>query len=957
MDTKTFLGTVLGGAGYYCVAGIEELHGEKRDPDIRQTFYTEIDDALGAANAYNAAGYNAYFALATFVESGSRRAANVQQMKSLFLDLDCGPNKDYPTQSDALVGLRGFCKTLKLPKPMLVNSGRGIHVYWPLIAPVAADVWIPVAERLKALCVDHGLFADPAVTSDSARVLRVPGTLNYKDTPPNPVAVIGGMSELVDFEAFRDLLGVNPLAKKRAYVPREVDAVMMKLMGSYVSKFKTIMLKTVDGKGCGQLQWIAENQATMPEPMWRAGLSIAAFCEDKDVAIHKISSQYEDYSQEATEHKASQIRGPYSCETFNKYNPNICTVCPNWGKITNPLALGRELETTEEEVVVEEIAADLPTAPVQKFVIPKYPEPYVRGANGGIFKRVKEGDEVTEIPVYHHDLYVVRRLRDPDMGESIVMRLHLPKDGVREFTLPFSAVTSRDEFRRFMSMHGVAVMKVEELMSYVTKWVNDLQMTVAADDARRQFGWVNDNFDGFVLGNVEIRRDGLAVNPPASNTAGLFPAFVPKGTLEGWKETIAFYDRPGFEVHQYMFGLSFGSILMQFSPLHGSIFHLHSKDSGLGKTTAMYAGASVWGDPDVLVMLERDTYNSKMNRAEIFKNLPLYFDEMTNTAPKDLSDFAYQIPSGQQRNRLSIKGNVERYRGAPWKTLVGTTGNTDMVERISAYKALPKAEAQRILSYRAPKIVFTSKEETDLFSTALKEHYGHAGIIFVQYIIQHSDEVRKLILATQKKIDTAADLKAENRFWSIQAASTVAGLLIAKQIGLISFDMAALFKWIVKVMREARIDSAAMGGDVESILTDYLAENYNNMLRITSLQDVRKDGTSIPSPAWPEATPRAALVGRYEYDVKKLYLLPKPLKNWCVKHQLNYLGLLEGLKTGNTKLERVKMRLSRGTHVSLPATDVLMLDCTEFMDEEKEQVLATTAIVFEKQSEGERDMP
>lgn len=953
MDTKTFLRTILGDAGFYCATGIEELHGEKRDPDIRQTFYTEIDDALAAANSYCSAGYNAYFALATFVESGSRRAANVHQLRSFFLDLDCGPGKDYPTQSDALTGLRNFCKVLKLPKPLLVNSGRGIHVYWPLVEPVAADIWIPVAERLKELCVDHGLFADPAVTSDSARVLRVPGTLNFKDTPPQSVSVIGGMVECVTFDSFRDLLGVNPLAKKRSYVPREIDAVMLKLMGSYVSKFKTIMLKTVDGKGCNQLKWVTENQSTMPEPMWRAGLSIASFCEDRDVAIHKISSQYEDYSPEATEYKASQIRGPYSCETFNKYNPGICPTCPNWGKITNPLALGRELEVSEEEVVVEEPAADLPSAPVQKFVIPKYPEPYLRGANGGIFKRVKEGDEVTEVPVYHHDLYVVRRIKDPDVGESIVMRLHLPKDGVREFTLPFSAVTSKEEFRRYMSMHGVAVIKIEELMSYVIKWVNDLQMSSAADDARRQFGWVNDNMDAFVLGSVEIRPNELAVNPPASNTVGLFPAFTPKGTLEGWKETVNFYNRPGFEVHQYMFGLSFGSILMEFTPLHGSIFHLHSKDSGLGKTTAMYAGASVWGDPEVLVMLERDTYNSKMNRAEILKNIVMYFDEMTNTAPKDLSDFAYQIPSGQQRNRLSIKGNVERFRGLPWKALVGTTGNTDMVERISAYKALPKAEAQRILSYRAPKIAFSTKEETDAFSAALKQHYGHAGIIYVQYVMQHKDEVFELLKATQKKIDVAADLKAENRFWSVQAACTVTGLMIAKRLGLVSYDIPGLVKWIINVLREARIDTAAMGGDVESILTDYLAENYNNMLRITSQQDVRKDGASIPAPAWPEATPRAALVGRYEYDVKKLYLLPKPLKNWCVKHQLNYLGLLEGLKTGSTKLERVKMRLSKGTHVSLPSTDVLLLDCSEFMDDEKEQVLATSATIFEKQSEGE----
>jgi len=949
MDTKEFLEAVLGDEGYYCITGIEELHGEKRDPLVKQKFYTNLDEAVAAALELDARdSMNAYFALATFEESGSRRNNNVKQLRSFFLDLDCGATKDYETQTEALQGLRNFCKELKLPRPTMVNSGRGVHVYWSLTEPVARDVWLPVAERLKELCVDHSMYADAAVTSDSARVLRVPGTHNHKDTPANIVKFIGDPAQAVSFESFRDLLGVNPLARKRSYVPREIDPIMMKLMGSYVSKFKTIMLKTVAGEGCAQIKWVAENQTTMPEPMWRAGLSIAAFCEDRDKAIHKISTQHPDYSHDSTEYKASQIRGPYSCQTFNKYNPNICPDCKHWGEITNPLALGRELSTTEEEVIVEDISADLPNTPPQQYTIPKYPTPYVRGKNGGIFKRVKSDDGEIEIPVYHHDLYVVRRLRDPEIGEALVMRLHLPKDGVREFTIPYAAATAKDEFRRYMSMHGVAIMKMDELMNYVTTWVNDLQMTTVADEARRQFGWTDDNFTSFVVGNMEVFKDNITVNPPASNTAGLFPAFVPKGTLEHWCKTIDFYNKPNFEVHQYMFGIGFGSVLMQFMPINGSIFHLHSKDSGLGKTTAMYAGASIWGDPDVLVMLERDTYNSKMNRAEIYKNLPFYSDEMTNTAPKDLSDFAYQIPSGLQRNRLSSKGNAERFRGAPWKLTVGTTGNTDMLERISSYKALPKAEAQRVLSYRARKMVFATKTETDVFSADIKEHYAHAGVIFVQYVMNNVESTKELILATQQRIDAAAGLQAENRFWSVQAATTIAGLILAKKLGLVGFDIAAMFKWIVEALQQAKADMEFMGGDVESILTDYLAENYNNVLRITSTQDLRKDANNIEKAVLPEATPRIALVARYEYDVKTMYLMPKPLKTWCAKQQINYTALIDGLKSGRTKAKRDKIRLGKGTHVNLPATDVWVLDFTEFMDEGKEQTLATASTLFEE---------
>lgn len=949
MDTKTFLGTVLSDAGYYCITGIEELHGEKRDPYVEQKFFDNLDDAVDQARKFDEDGRNAYFALATFVEEGSRRNQNVHQLRSLFLDLDCGASKDYDTQHDALVALRRFCKELKLPKPTLINSGRGVHVYWALTEPVSRETWLPVAERLKELCVDNGLFADPAVTSDSARVLRVPGTHNYKDNPAKGVVYIGEVAPAVVFEEFRDLLGVSPFARKKSFTPREVDPVMMKLMGSYISKFKTIMMKTIDGVGCGQLKWVVENQDTMPEPMWRAGLSIAAFCEDRDKAIHKISKNHPEYSPESTEYKASQVRGPYSCETFNKYNPNICTECSHWGKIKNPLSLGRELNASEEEVVVEERSLDLPEAPVKSYVIPKYPAPYRRGVNGGVFKVVEKDGESVDVPVYHNDLYVVSRLRDPEIGESLVMRLHLPKDGVREFTIPFTAVTAKDEFRRYMSMYGVAIMKVDELMTYVTKWVNDLQMVSAASEARRQFGWTDDDATSFVAGSTEVFKDSLGMNPPSSSTAGLFPAFPPKGTLDKWKETINFFNRPGFELHQYMFGIGFGSPLMHFFPINGTTFHIYSKESGLGKTTAMYAGASIWGNPDMLVMFERDTFASKMNRAEVYKNLPFYSDEMTNTAPKDLSDFSYQMTQGQQRNRMSLKANVERFRGVPWKLICGTSGNTGLLERMSAYKALPKAEAQRVLESLTRRIEFTTKAETDELSTAIKENYGHAWVPYIQYVIANKEAVIELLKSTQNKIDLKAKLKAENRFWSAQAACVLVGLIIAKRLALIDFDLASLFRWIVLTMENAQVETVAMDTGVDDILTNYLAENYNNVLRITSVQDLRKDGNNIEKAILPEATPRISLVARYEYDVKTMYLLPKPFKDWCVKHQHNYLSIVEALKAGNMKATKSKVRLGKGTHVNLPAADAWVLDFSEFMDDEKEQVLATTATLFGEQ--------
>ena len=950
MNTKIFLESVLGSNGYYCVFG-SRLSDDKKV----QKFYDSIDAVIDATTNLDQEGYDAYFALGTFEEAGTRKAFNVLQLKSFFLDLDCGEGKDYAEQSEALDSLRSFCETAKLPRPTIINSGRGIHAYWPLTEAISRDEWTPVAEHLKQLCAEYGFVADPAVTADSARVLRVPNTHNHKDEPPKIVSIVGELADPISLEDFKALLGENaftPVAHK-SFIPSDMNAVMQALSGSYVSKFRTIMIKSAEGKGCAQLAQAYMDQENISEPQWRAALSIAAFCEDRGTAIHKLSNKYSGYSFDATEDKVSRIKGPYLCERFNEYRPGVCTGCQHWGKIKSPISLGREVEeATEEDNVVLQKPADIPVEKPQEYVIPKFPAPYFRGKGGGIFKRMRDedGDNV-EVPVYHNDLYMTSVIEDPDAGTSVVLRLHLPHDGVKEFTVPLSAMTSKEELRKYMAFNGVAIIKVDEIMAYLTQWFNELQQKSAANDARRQFGWTDKTMQSFVIGNMEIHADRVDVNPPSAATAGLMPMFKPSGTFEEWKETLNFYNRPGFEVHQFVVGIGFGSVLMEMFPINGAIFHVFSKDSGLGKTTAMYAGASIWGNPDMLVLQERDTYNSKMNRAEIYKNLPFFSDEMTNTIPKDLSDFAYQMPSGQQRNRMGAKGNVERTRGEPWKLIAATTGNTSMLERISLYKSLPKAEAQRILEYRAKRMHFSSKEETDIFSEKLKTHFGHGAVPYIQYIIRNLEGIRTLAKSVQVRVDNAAGLSQENRFWSIIATIGLLGIMTAKKAGLVGYDVAPVSNWIVDLMKHNKDNVTEMGGDVESILTDYLAENYNNVLRIKSTDDARKGATGLDHLITPDALPRSNLVARYEYDIKRLYLLPKPLKEWCGKQQINYSGFVDGLKTGRTKAENGRQRLGKGTNMNLPAVPVIVVDCSEFMNEETEQTIAAGAAILEKQAE------
>ena len=67
------------------------------------------------------------------------------------------------------------------------------------------------------------------------------------------------------------------------------------------------------------------------------------------------------------------------------------------------------------------------------------------------------------------------------------------------------------------------------------------------------------------------------------------------------------------------------------------------------------------------------------------------------------------------------------------------------------------------------------------------------------------------------------------------------------------------------------------------------------------------------------------MVARYETDIKRLYLLPKPLKLWCGDQQINFGSFMDELTKG-MQAERGKMRLGKGTHMNLPPANVIIVD-------------------------------
>lgn len=947
METTKFLQSVLGEHGHYCIFGALPS-GRKK-----QQFHASIPDAVRAAERLCADGYNVYFGLATFgdktkkTDYGEKRvrtADNTLEMRSFYLDLDCGPAKDYDTQTEALMALRQFCDATSLPRPLVVNSGRGIHAYWRLRDPVPVAQWLPVAEALKRACAVEGLNTDTTVTADAARVLRVPGTKNFKDDPASDVFVYAtSNSTALTFAAFKGFMTPYAAPEDDAAVAVlntvklsvHDDPVMKRLLGGQENSFKLIVQKTAAGKGCAQLGFCLSNPAEVSEPLWRSALSIAKFCTDVDKAAVRLSEGHPEYNPAQMRAKLEGIAGPHHCSQFAGHRPGVCEACPLWGKITSPIVLGRNVkEASPEDNTVElPVDPDTPDAEPETIDIPTLPWPYFRGATGGVWTKEKdeEGD-LMPVRVYINDLFYTQRIVDPEKGECVVGRLLLPNDGLREFIVPLVAATAKEELRKILAENGVAAIgkQWDKLMQYTHAWIEQLQTTTIADTARSQFGWTDDTMTSFVLGDREIFADKVGYNPPSSSTAYLFPAMRPKGTLEGWVKQADFYNRPGLEPYQYMICHAMAAPLMRFTPIHAAIFDIYSDGSGHGKSTTQFFASTIYGEPSALVVGPNDTLNSRMNRMEVLKDINIQFDEFTEFPAEDTSKLIYEATGGRQKARMSSGSNAERHRGDAWHLTMTSSSNHSMLAKVFSVKSNPRAEVQRVLRYHVQPHNFTDKSETDAFAKSVGENQALAAEVFIQYVLRNKTTVQELLSKVQRQLDSACGLTMQNRFWSVQGAATITALICAREAGLLSYNVKSLFAWVVSLIEANKGHDTETTLSVDNLLNDYVNENYGNILWIKSTADMRgvagSNNNGLDSLVVPEQQPRNRLVARYETDLKRLFLVPKPLQQWCAKQRINYDSMVKQAmeKFGG---EKGRMRLSKGTKLNLPPTAVIILNC------------------------------
>ena len=462
MNTTEFLGLLVPHDGFTFTATPATGQGWINTP------HTSVASMVTATDQLEAEKRNAYFALASFNKDkvwdaaaknadGStgrwrgRTQANAKSLKALWLDLDVEPGnpKKFDTKRDALHELQGFCKTVGLPRPMLVDSGGGIHAYWPLTEAVPVAKWKPVATLLKAITLAMEVPCDPTPTADEARVLRVLGSTNIRRgarvSVISPAPRTYTLDEIhVILTRFGEQISVAPAVSRApagqaiAGVPQAASIDDNLGATNDPLHFDRIAFH------CGQIgQQAASRGAGTSEPLWHCAIGIAKFCVPQARAAEAVSDGHASYSPDETRRKLDNwSAGPTTCAKFRVENAAVCDACPHNGQITSPAQLGRAVHEAPSPVIRVAAGPGL----VTHVAIPDPPHPYKRRANGGVVIESEDKDgNPTFVKVFPHDLYPIKIMRqygeDSTVDERSLWRIHLPRLGATDVDIPQSLIS------------------------------------------------------------------------------------------------------------------------------------------------------------------------------------------------------------------------------------------------------------------------------------------------------------------------------------------------------------------------------------------------------------------------------------------------------------------------------------------------------------------------------------
>lgn len=930
---RDFFNAVLPASGLVCSGSLSvpARGGMKHDTFNNVGAFV---DALPVVTASKTRAH--YFCISSLqnhsiVERGSHRVrtqTNTAQTKCFVVDIDV---RDEPghfrTKEAAMAGLRDMQDKLQMPAPIVVDSGRGYHCYWPMLEAIPSTMWTSTAKAFlrAAQLVAPEVVVDGSRVADSAGVLRIPETINHKSN--TIVTIVEWYDELLDLGKFRATLGVA-----------DADDVIIKLPNLTRPDSPPQPLIKV-ARNCNWMKQYLANRATASEPEWYAVLGLTKFLTHEykgetvegEALAQLLSKGHAEYSESATATKYAQVlarqEGPTLCSRFEGIRPERCRGCPFHGGVKTPIQTATLDRPADKEKVVKATTTDESGNKVTETVtVPVYPKPYFRGEEGGVY--VRGGGEEGIHRIYDYDVYATKRFRTEVIEtEQLEVHFWLPRDGLRKVKIPTELLVDHKKLAQFLASRGMLTEfdKSRGLAKYMTTYARYLQQQSAADIEFSRFGWrdVLTEEPKFVVGNGYYNKSlELQGGSYASFLKDSAKAVACYGDLNEWRNGFGVYEGvPGSEAFQMAALLGFAAPLLALTEYSGVLYNIVGH-SAAGKSTALKFMSSVWGQPNPNHILHTDTPISIFNMIGYLSSIPVAFDEVTKMDGDAVSDFVLSFTSGRGKMRANRNGENQANK-VEWDTIVCSTSNTSIYDKLAASRKGYSAEAMRVFEVTVGASHPEHKAAIDAALIKIRENYGVAGREYIKFIMPRIEAVRKMVDTATATITNKGGVRNEERFWAVLLACVHVGGMIAKhKLQLHSYDVDRIVDWALGCAGEARESMTAAMSDPVTIIGEFFNANVHNVIRAV-------DG-EVPS-RMDTLAPRE-IKARLEYDgetPRVAYISVTALRRYCDINSIDMSWLRRELTENKVvRSSNGAKRLATGTKYHNPSVRTWTLDLT-----------------------------
>lgn len=486
----------------------------------------------------------------------------------------------------------------------------------------------------------------------------------------------------------------------------------------------------------------------------------------------------------------------WSCKQYGVKDPSELYLKEGAEKATEKI---QKAIKRAQKIDLDDISSAIPEAIKGAPVNLRQPEGWIYSEKG-----ISHIDEKKAIPttVCRTPIILTQRLKSMETGEEKI-EIAFKRDGQWSRAIyPRSTVfTSRNITALADLGCTITSENAKQVVSFLAALEAENIDIIQKADSTSTFGWQTKG--RFLPGH----GDDIVLDIEPS-LRGWAAAYHAAGTFEGWVDTMQ--PHRSRDKFRFILAASFAAPLLRI--LQQRIFFVYNwGGSKGGKTAALKAALSAWGDPERLMVNFNATQVALERMAGFYNDLPLGIDErqLAGQKQENLEKIVYMIASGTGRARGSKGGGLQALN--TWRTVALATGE----EPLSTDTTQTGVSTRVLEIYGGP---FDDEKSASLMHQQAPTNCGWAGPEFISRL-----------LATDERTITDQYEKMVEEIYA--AANGTSGAHIAG-ISAVALADAIIDTWI---FREGKAEQNGQNCDQE-------AENcYQNGEKRKKALEIRKE--------------------------------------------------------------------------------------------------------------------